>query len=102
MPAPTVAPVRDRAHAKRARLRCRVRLADGRVFSGSLAPERHRAVALGVMHEHTDGLVELAAGARARRAAQITTRRRTDHFLPGGRIGGDEWLRALLALAARR
>jgi hypothetical protein len=99
MPAPTLAPVRDRAHAKREGLRCRVRLADGRVFSGPLAPERHRALQLGVVHEHTDGLVELAAGARRDGRLQITTRRRADHFLPGGRAGG-EWLGALLAIAA--
>jgi hypothetical protein len=101
MPATTVAPVRDRAHGKREGLRCRVRLADGRVFSGPLAPERHRALQLGVVHEHTDGLVELAAGMRRDGRLQITTRRRADHFLPGGRTGGEEWLRALLALAAR-
>jgi hypothetical protein len=82
-------------------MRCRVRLADGRVFSGPLAPERHRALQLGVLHELTDGLVELAAGARRDERLQITTRRRADHFLPGGRAGGGEWLRARLALAAR-
>jgi hypothetical protein len=78
-----------------------VRLADGRVFTGPLVPERHRALQLGVLHEQTDGLVELAAGARRDGRLQITTRRRADHFLPGGRTGGEEWLRALLALAAR-
>jgi hypothetical protein len=77
-----------------------VRLADGRVFTGPLVPERHRALQLGVLHEQTDGLVELAAGARRDGRLQITTRRRADHFLPGGRAGG-EWMRALLALAAR-
>ena len=100
MPAPTVAPGRDRANAKREGLRCRVRLADGRVFSGPLAPERHRALQLGVVHEQTEGLVELAAGARRDGRLQITTRRRADHFLPGGRAGGD-WLRPLLDLAAQ-
>jgi hypothetical protein len=77
-----------------------VRLADGRVFSGPLAPERHRALQLGVVHEQTEGLVELAAGARRDGRLQITTRRRPDHFLPGGRAGG-EWLRPLLDLAAQ-
>jgi hypothetical protein len=100
MTATTVAPVRDRANAKREGLRCRVRLADGRVFSGPLAPERHRALQLGVVHEQTDGLVELAAGARRGGRLQITTRRRADHFLRGGRAGG-EWLRPLLDLAAQ-
>jgi hypothetical protein len=101
MPALTVAPVRDRAHPKRAGLRCRVRLADGRVFSGQLAPERHRALQLGVLHEQSDGLVELAAGVRRDGRLQITTCRRLDHFLPGGGGGGGDWLRALLELAAR-
>jgi hypothetical protein len=82
-------------------LRCRVRLADGRVFSGPLAPERHRALQLGVLHQDSDGLVELAAGARRDGRLQITTRRRVDHFLAGGGGGGGEWLPALLALAAR-
>jgi hypothetical protein len=100
MTAPTAAPVRDRAPVEREGLRCRVRLADGRVFSGQLAPERHRALQLGLLHEQTDGLVELAAGARRDGRLQITTRRRADHFLPGG-AGGGEWLTALLALAAR-
>jgi hypothetical protein len=52
-----------------------------------------------VVHEQTDGLVELAAGARRDGRLQITTRPRADHFLPGGRAGGG-WLRRLLALAA--
>jgi hypothetical protein len=101
MTASTVAPVRDRANAKREELRCRVRLADGRVFSGALAPERHCALQLGVLHEQTDGLVELAAGARRDGRLQITTRRRADHFLPGGHAGGGDWLQALLELAGR-
>jgi hypothetical protein len=99
MPATTVAPVRDRAHTKREGLGCRVRLADGRVFSGLLIPERHRALQLGVLHEQSGGLVELAAGVRRDGRLQITTRRRPDHFLPGGGGGGGDWLRALLVLA---
>jgi len=78
-----------------------VRLADGRVFSGALALERHRALQLGVLHQGSDGLVELAAGARRDGRLQITTRRRADHFLAGGGGGGGEWLPALPALAAR-
>ena len=100
MPATTVAPVRDRADAKREGLRCRVRLADGRVFTGALAPERHRSLQLGLLHGQSDGLVELAAGARRDGRLQINTRRRADHFLPGGAAGGRAWLRALLDLAA--
>jgi hypothetical protein len=101
MTASTVAPVRDRAPREREGLRCRVRLTDGRVFSGPLAPERHRALQLGILHEETGGLVELAAGARRAGRLQITTRRRADHFLLGGRVGGGDWVRALLELAAR-
>jgi hypothetical protein len=101
MPALTAARVPDRAPLEREGLRCRVRLVDGRVFSGPLAPERHRALQLGVLHELTGGLVELAAGARRDGRLHITTRRRGDHFLSGGRAGGGAWLRALLELAAR-
>ena len=100
MPAATAAPTRTAPRAQRDGLRCRVRLADGRVFAGALAPERHRALQLGILHEHTDGLVELAAGARRDGRLQITTRRRADHFLPGGQAGGDGWLRG--AARARR
>lgn len=101
MPAATVAPVRPRVSTARETLRCRVRLSDGRVFSGPLAQERHRALQLGILHEHTGGLVELAAGARRDGCLQITTRRRTDHFLPGGQASEADWLKSLLALAAR-
>ena len=82
-------------------MRCRVRLADGRVFSGPLGPERHRTLQLEILHEHTAGLVEIAAGARRDGRLRITTRRRADHFLPGGQAGGADWPHALLALAAR-
>ena len=82
-------------------LRCRVRLADGRVFTGALSPERHRSLQLGILHEQTGGLVEIAAGARRDGRLQITTRRRTDHFLPGGQAGEADWLPALLVLAGR-
>jgi hypothetical protein len=71
------------------------------VFAGELAPERHRALQLGMLHERTAGLVELAAGRRRDGRLQITTRRRSDHFLPGGGVGGGQWLRALLELAER-
>ena len=101
MPAATAAPARHRANTARDTLRCRVRLADGRVYSGPLCPERHRARQLGVLHEGTTGLAEIAAGARRDGRLQITTRRRTDHSLPGGCTGGVGWLEAVLALAAR-
>ena len=101
MPAATAAPTRHRAPDEREGLRCRVRLADGRVFTGALPAERHRALQLGVLHERTVGLVELAAGARRDGRLQITTRRRADHFLPGGQARESDWLQALLALAGR-
>ena len=82
-------------------LRCRVRLADGRSFTGELPAHRHRSLQLGVLHEQTDGLVELAAGRRRDGALRLSTRKRSDHFLPGGRAGERSWLEDLLALAAR-
>src|SRR5438477_9181823 len=101
MPTATAVRARDRASRTRAGLRCRIRLADGRIFAGELAPERHRAVQLGLLHRETDGLVELAAGIRREGRLQVTTRRRADHFLPGGKGGGPRWLDALLELARR-
>src|SRR5947209_6211584 len=91
----------QRVHRTPEGLRCRVRLADGRMFAGELAPERHRSLQIGLLHEETEGLVELAAGVRRDGRLQITTRRRADHFLPGGRSGADEWREALLELAAQ-
>jgi hypothetical protein len=101
MPAATVADTQPPALAEPGGLRCRIRLADGRILAGPLAPERHRALQLGILHEHTAGLVELAAGARRDGRLQITTRRWADHFLRGGRAGERDWLEPLLALAAR-
>jgi hypothetical protein len=97
----TAARVPDRASTQRERLRCRTLLADGRVFAGDLAPERHRALQLGMLHEHTAGLVELAAGSRREGRLHITTRRRADHFLAGGAAGQAGWLEELLELAGR-
>jgi hypothetical protein len=91
----------QRVHRTLEVLRCRVRLADGRVFAGELTPERHRSLQIGLLHRETEGLVELAAGMRYDGRLQITTRRRADHFLPGGRAGADEWRQTLLELAAR-
>jgi hypothetical protein len=77
-----------------------VRLADGRVFTGELAPERHRALQLGLLHSQSDGLVELAAGTRRDGTLAIHTRGRADHFLPGGNTGHADWLTRMLAVAA--
>ncbi len=76
-----------------------MRVADGRVFTGELAPERHRALQLGLLHAHSEGLVELAAGTRHDGTLAIHTRARADHFLPGGDTRHADWLERLLALA---
>jgi hypothetical protein len=71
------------------------------VFAGELPAERHRSVQIGMLHQDSDGLVELAAGVRRDGRLRITTRRRADHFLPGGRAGEEGWRHALLGLAGR-
>jgi hypothetical protein len=100
MPTATAARAPQRASRTREGLRCRVRLADRRTFAGELPPERHRSLQIGLLHEQTDGLVELAAGARRDGRLQVTTRRRADHFLAGGAAGEERWRQALLDLAA--
>src|SRR5881392_4280615 len=81
-------------------LRCRVRLADGRVFSGALPPARHRAMQLGMLHADTGELVELTPGTRsADGKLALDRRRRAEHYLPGGAAGRRDWLAALLAHA---
>jgi hypothetical protein len=82
-------------------LHCRVRLPDGRTFTGPLPPERHRALQIGLLHSQSEGLVELAAGTRRDGELRLTTRRRADHYLPGGASGQRDWLKRLLELAAR-
>ena len=69
------------------------------MFAGELPAGRHRALHIGLLHDQTAGLVELAAGRRRDGRLQITTRRRADHFLPSGG-SGPRWREALLALAA--
>ena len=91
MPTATAAPVPDRASTQRERLRCRVRLADGRVFAGDLAPERHRALQLGdAARADRPGWSRSQREHGATGGCTITTRRRADHFLAGGagRSGG--------------
>ena len=97
---PTATAARAPHRASQA-LRCRIRLADGRIFTGELPPERHRSLQIGMLHQDSDGLVELAAGARRDGRLQITTRRRADHFLAGGATSEAGWLEALLELAAQ-
>ncbi len=83
-------------------LRCRVRLADGRVFTGALPPDRHRAIQLGMLHADAAELVELTPGTRsANGRLELDRRRRVEHYLPGGAGGREGWLEALLAHAER-
>src|SRR3954462_20028 len=91
-------------------LPCRVRLADGRLVDGPLAPERHRAIQLGMLHAARDGLgqppprppardglVELPPGTRAPDGSLAIDRRaRPEHYLPGGARGHAGWLGDLL------
>ena len=84
-------------------LRCRVRLADGRVFCGELPAWRHRALQLGMLHAQSEGLVELTPGTRPP-GGKVKINRRTDarHYLPGGAGGTDgRWLERLLEHAER-
>jgi hypothetical protein len=81
-------------------LRCRVRLADGRVFTGGLQPARHRAIQLGMLHADTAEFVELTPGRRsADGKLALDRRRRAEHYLPGGAAGRSDWLAGLLAHA---
>ncbi len=89
-------------------LPCRVRLADGRVYSGTLPAARHRALQLGMLHCETDGLVELTPGTRRPGAkVDIDRRKQTEHYLLGGGRGSEDeqeqpsgsWLAGLLAHA---
>jgi hypothetical protein len=100
MPTATAVRAPQRANSAPGGPRCRIRLADGRTFTGELPPERHRSLQIGLVHQDTEGLVELAAGVRRDGRLQITTRRRADHFLPGGGSRGDGWRQAVLDLAA--
>jgi hypothetical protein len=82
--------------------RCRIRLADGRTFCGELAPERQRALHLGLLHAESDGLVELTPGTRPPGGkVEIDRRTRCEHYLPGGATGSPGWLERLLQHARR-
>jgi hypothetical protein len=80
-----------------------VRRADGREVHIQRSAARHRAIHLGLLHAHTNGYVELAAGRRSKsgkRKVHIYTREDPDYFLPGGGHGDPCWRAPLLALAA--
>lgn len=97
--APAPVPARS-AGAEAGLLRCRVRLADERVFEGSLPAARQRSLQLGLLHAHTRELVELTPGTRhpdGRLA--VDQRRRVEHYLPGGAAGDPRWLHRLLTHA---
>src|SRR5437588_8111632 len=84
-------------------LRCRVRLADGRVFCGELPAWRHRALQLGMLHAQSEWLVELTPGTRPP-GGKVKINRRTDarHYLPAGAGATDgRWLQRLLEHAER-
>ena len=79
-------------------LPCRVRVVDGRTFSGQLPAARHRALQLGLLHSESDGLVELTPGTRPPDGKVQLNRRKHDcHYLPAGAGTADgEWLGQLL------
>ena len=85
------------------RLPCRVRLVDGRTFTGNLPARKHRALQLGLLHADSEGLVELTPGTRPPGGKVDIDRRKHDcHYLPGGAgARSDEWLERLLEHAAR-
>jgi RepB DNA-primase from phage plasmid len=81
-------------------LRWRVSVTGGRLIDAVVTPAAHRELHLRLLHGHTDGYVELAAGRRwPNGRLGITTRRDPDSFLPGGAGGERNWLDGLLALA---
>jgi LAGLIDADG-like domain len=90
------------AGAGGALLRCRLRLANGRVFTGALPAARHRALQLGMLHADTAQLVELTPGTRSPDGKlELDRRARLEHYLPGGAGGSPVWLHALLEHAER-
>jgi len=79
-------------------LRCRIRtLSQGgavRVFDGELPARRHRSIHLGMLHEHTEGFIELTPGTRPPgEKVNVNRRHRPEHFLPAGEA---HWLRRAL------
>src|SRR4051794_6073701 len=89
-----------RAGAEAGPLSCRVHLADGRMFTGALPAARHRSLHIGLLHEETDGFVELAAGTRRPDGRLWVDRRRDgEHFGPGGGCGDRTWVERLISHA---
>ena len=80
-----------------AELPCRVRLRDGRVFSGELPASRHRALQLGMLHSDSEGLVEIPAGRPMASSSLTAQGAEACHYLPGGAGEQDgPWLEGLL------
>jgi hypothetical protein len=77
-------------------LPARIRLADGRVYDGPLARERHQRVQLGLLHADSRGYLEVCPGPRPRGGkVEVDRRRRREHYVPTG-SGPEEWMGAAL------
>jgi hypothetical protein len=101
-PRPNAPAASRAAGAGGALLRCRLRLASGRIVTGALPAAKHRALQLGMLHADTAELVELTPGVREPGGkVELDRRRRPEHYLPGGASGDPGWLRALLEHAER-
>jgi hypothetical protein len=75
---------------------------DGELVEGTLSPEVHQALHLRMLHEKTDGLVEIAAGHRDSEGdLYVYTREWPAYFLPGGASGDPDWLKRILAVVTR-
>jgi hypothetical protein len=82
-----------------ARLAITVRHRDGRIEQTTIGARAHQELHLRMLHGRNPGLVEIAAGRRENDGAlEIYTRRRRDHFLPGGGAGDPRWLERLMKL----
>jgi len=91
------------ASPPRPELKTHIRLADGREVRVGLCAARHRALQIGLLHRHSDGYLEIAAGPRKPNGKlEIHTRKRPDHYLAtGGGRRGRAWLDRALALCER-
>ena len=98
---PAPAPSLTTAGAGAGALACRVRLADGRVFTGALPAARHRALQLGLLHADTAELVELTPGTRRADGRLDVDRRRHARALPARRRRRRAGLAARAARARR-
>jgi hypothetical protein len=93
--------VQSTRRSEEAGLEITVRHRDGRREQTTLSPRAHQELHLRMLHGRTRGLVEIAAGRRAEDGdLDIYTRKRSDHFLPGGGAGDPRWLERLMALVA--